>query len=114
MIISKKAIPRRTVLRGLGATLALPMLDSMMPALTAIAKAAQPVRRFGVVYVPNGIVQQYWHPAAEGAAYEFTRTLKPLEPLRNNILVLSGIDNRAAFPRPRMRYRMSGTRSGSC
>ena len=59
MIITKKAIPRRTVLRGLGATLALPLLDSMVPALTALQKtAAKPVNRFGVMYVPNGMIMK--------------------------------------------------------
>ena len=63
MIIDKRHIPRRTVLRGLGATLALPLLDSMVPALTAIAKtAAAPVRRLGVFYVPNGMAMPYWYP----------------------------------------------------
>ena len=61
MMITKKAIPRRTVLRGLGATLALPLLDGMVPALTALQQtAAKPVNRFGVVYVPNGMIMQNW------------------------------------------------------
>ena len=67
MIVTRKAVPRRTVLRGLGATLALPLLDSMVPALTATAQtpASAPLR-FGVVYVPNGMVMQEWTPAAGG------------------------------------------------
>ena len=59
MIITKKAIPRRTVLRGMGATLALPLLDSMVPALSALQKtAAKPINRFGVMYVPNGMIMK--------------------------------------------------------
>ena len=72
MIITKKAMSRRTVLRGIGATLALPLFDGMVPALTALGKtAAKPVNRFGAVYVPNGMIMKDWLPAAEGAAFEF-------------------------------------------
>ena len=79
MMISKKALPRRTVLRGVGATLALPLLDGMVPALTAMSRtAAAPVRRLGVVYVPNGIVMEQWTPPGEGAGFEVTPILKPL------------------------------------
>src|SRR3984893_10704687 len=93
MMISKKAIPRRTVLRGIGATLALPLLDGMVPALTALGKtAAKPINRFGVVYVPNGMIMPNWTPAAEGAAFEFTPTLGPLAPFREQLLVLSGLN----------------------
>ena len=96
MIVVKKAIPRRTVLRGLGAAVALPLLDSMVPSLTAIAKtAARPIKRFGVVYVPNGVVIERWTPVAEGAAFEFSQVLKPLEPFRKHLLVLSGLTQNA-------------------
>jgi len=72
MIITKKAIARRTVLRGLGASLALPLLDSMMPAMVAAAQtAATPVRRLGVVYVPNGMVMKQWTPAADGTGFDY-------------------------------------------
>ena len=68
MIITKQAVPRRTVLRGLGATVALPLLDGMVPALTATRLSpARPVTRFGVVYLPNGVVNNQWTPAADGA-----------------------------------------------
>ena len=68
MIITKKAIPRRTVLRGLGSMLALPLLDSMVPALSALQKtAAKPVNRFGVMYVPNGMIMKNYLPLTEGA-----------------------------------------------
>ena len=67
MIITKKCLPRRAVLRGLGVTLALPWLDSMVPALTALSKTAVTARRLGVFYVPNGMSMAYWSPKAEGA-----------------------------------------------
>jgi uncharacterized protein DUF1552 len=94
VIITNKAIPRRTILRGIGASLALPFLDSMVPAFGAAASAAAtPVRRFGVVYVPNGMVMKNWTPEAEGAAFELTPTLKPLEPFRDDLLVLTGLSS---------------------
>src|ERR687887_193415 len=93
MIISKKAIPRRTVLRGMGSMLALPLLDSMMPALSAFQKtAARPINRFGVMYVPNGMIMQSYLPATEGAAWELTPTLSALAPFRDRVLVLSGLE----------------------
>ena len=92
MFISKMSLPRRTVLRGLGATLALPLLDSMVPALSALAKtAAAPIRRLGVVYVPNGMAMQYWTPPIEGPGFEVTPILQPLAPYRDQMLVLSGL-----------------------
>ena len=94
MMITKKAIPRRTVIRGIGATLALPLLDGMVPALSALSTtAAKPVVRFGAVYVPNGMVMQNWRPAVEGAAFELTPTLQPLAPFRDQLLVLSGLNS---------------------
>ena len=96
MIVTKKAIPRRTILRGLGAAVALPLLDSMVPAFTALAKtAARPIKRFGVVYLPNGVIIDKWTPAAEGAGFEFTPILKPLEPFRDRMLVLTGLTQNA-------------------
>ena len=92
MFITKQAIPRRTVLRGIGATLALPLLDGMVPALTALSKsAAKPALRFGAVYVPNGMMMQNWTPAVEGSAFEITPTLQPLAPFRDRMTVLSGL-----------------------
>ena len=100
MMIARKAIPRRTVLRGVGATLALPLLDGMVPALTALEKTpARRVARFCTVYVPNGIIMEHWTPAAEGSAFELTPTLKPLEAHRRQLLVLSGLDNTGASSR---------------
>src|SRR6476660_2434921 len=98
MIIMKKMISRREVLRGLGATLALPLLDAMAPALCAQSKtAAKPINRFGVMYVPNGMIMNKWTPVVDGAAYEFTPTLNSLAPYRDQLLVLS---NLACVPTP--------------
>ena len=96
MIITKKHLPRRTFLRGLGVTLALPLLDGMVPAFAA----ATPVRRLGVVYVPNGIFMEKWTPVAEGAAFEITSTMEPLAPFRDQILVLSGLCSEEGIARP--------------
>jgi len=94
MIITRKALSRRTVLRSLGAAVPLPFLDAMVPAFTALAQTpAQPRLRFGAVYVPNGVIPGQWFPAAEGTAFEFSPTLKPLEPYRERVLVLSGLDS---------------------
>lgn len=94
MIITKKAIDRRTLLRGLGAALSLPLLDCMVPALTLAAKtAAAPIKRFGVVYTPNGIMMKNWTPAAEGASFELSSTLSPLAPFQDRLLVLSGLNS---------------------
>jgi Protein of unknown function (DUF1552) len=94
MMISKKALSRRTILRGISAGLALPLLDSMVPALSAFAKSqAAPVNRFGVIYQPNGMNMSAWLPTTEGAGFEFTPTMKPLEPFRDRMLVLSGLNS---------------------
>ena len=94
MIITKKAISRRTMLRGAGAALALPLLDGMVPALSALgATAAAPARRFGAVYVPNGIVMQNWRPATEGAGFELSPIMQPLAPFKDQLLVLSGLNS---------------------
>jgi len=98
MILTKKAIPRRTMLRGLGASLALPLLDGMIPALTAQSRtAAAAVHRFGVMYVVNGMVMENWTPAAEGKAYELTPSLASLAAHRERFSVLSGL---ACVPTP--------------
>ena len=77
MIITPKSIPRRTVLRGIGAAVALPFLDSMVPAFAAIRNsAANPVRRFGVVYVPNGMAMRHFTPKDEGNNFTISRLLK--------------------------------------
>ena len=92
MMISKMSLPRRTVLRGLGAAVALPLLDAMVPAASALSQtAAAPTRRFGVVYVPNGISMEYWTPAEEGRGFGITPILHPLEPFRDQLTVVSGL-----------------------
>jgi hypothetical protein len=93
MMIAKLALPRRTFLRGLGATLALPMLDAMVPALSGVGDAAVPPRRLGFVYFPNGANMDKWTPALDGADFELSLILKPLEPIRRRLVVVSGLGN---------------------
>src|SRR3979409_260810 len=91
MIITKMHLSRRTVLRGLGATLALPLLDSMVPALVALDKtAAAPVRRFGVFYVPNGMSMPYWFPKAEGPLAELPPHLRSVTELKERLPLKGG------------------------
>ena len=97
MVISKKHIPRRTFLRGMGVSLALPLLDSMIPARTLWAQtAAKGTSRIGFVYIPHGAIMDKWTPAAEGAGFEFTPILKPLEAYRDRLNVVSGLGHKAA------------------
>ena len=97
MIISKVHVPRRTVLRGLGVTLALPLLDSMVPALTALRRtAAAPVRRLGVFYVPNGMAMWAWFPKTEGPLDTLPPTLQSLQPFKDRVLLLGGLGDEAA------------------
>ncbi len=93
MFITKKAIPRRVVLRGLGASLALPLLDSMVPAFAATQNsAAAPVRRLGIHYVPNGMAMKSWTPDTDGAGFELTRILQPMAPFHDRMTVVSGLN----------------------
>jgi hypothetical protein len=94
--LTGKHINRRTLLKGAGAIIGLPVLDAMRPALGAPAKAGRQAARIGVVYVPNGIVMKDWKVSAAGTAFEYTRILKPLEPFRQDITLLSGLANLAA------------------
>lgn len=99
MIVMKNAIPRRTVLRGLGAALALPLLDSMMPAMTrSRAQAFSPVRRLSIIYTPNGIaeVPTLWTPETEGRDFQLRPIMAPLERHRERLVVITGLDNEAA------------------
>ena len=92
MIIAKKAISRRTVLRGLGTAVALPLLDAMVPALTAAQKTpATAVRRLGVVYHPNGVIYDKWLPKGAGTNFELSPVLMPLEPFRDKLVVVTGL-----------------------
>ncbi|HET9567397.1 MAG TPA: DUF1552 domain-containing protein [Vicinamibacterales bacterium] len=97
MFVTKKHLPRRTFLKGVGVSLALPLLDSMIPARTLLAQTAgKPLPRLGFVYVPHGAIMDKWTPATEGAGFEFTPILKPLEPFRDRLNVVSGLGHRAA------------------
>jgi len=97
MFVTKKHLPRRTFLKGVGVSLALPLLDSMVPARTLLAQtAARPLPRLGFVYIPHGAIMDKWTPATQGAGFEFTPILKPLEPYRDYINVVSGLGHRAA------------------
>jgi len=90
MFVTKKSISRRTVLRGVGTGLALPILDSMVPAFTALAQTpARPLRRFGAIFVPLGERPGYWTPQIEGENFVFSPILKPLEPFRKSLTVVS-------------------------
>ena len=102
MFLTKKHISRRTVLRGAGATLALPLLEAMVPAATALAQtAATPKPRFVGCFVPHGMAPGYWVPAAEGALpAELPFNFKPLEPFVDQTVILSGLHSRSAEPPP--------------
>jgi hypothetical protein len=94
MIVIKKHLPRRTFLKGMGVALALPMLEAMTPAFARPSDKLKPPVRLMFGYVPNGIEMKSWTPTGVGKDFEFTRTLKPLEPLREDLLVLTGLAHR--------------------
>src|SRR5437660_4619349 len=99
MIITKKALPRRTFLRGMGATMALPLLDAMIPAMTALAKTpAKPVRRLGFVYMPMGCDVARWTPAATGRLADLSPTLQSLAPVADQLTVISNLELKNAYP----------------
>jgi len=101
MVITKKHISRRTLLRGVGVTLALPLLDSMIPAQTPLAKtAANAKTRFTGIFVPHGMAPGYWVPKQEGTGWEFPFIYTPLEPFRERLTVLSGMYSKSAEPPP--------------
>jgi hypothetical protein len=89
MFITKKSISRRAVLRGMGVALALPFLDSMVPAATAAAASANPLRRLGIVFIPLGERPGYWTPKTVGTNFEFSPILQPLKPYRDSMTVIS-------------------------
>ena len=92
MIVTRKHLPRRTFLRGLGAAIGLPLLDGMVPALTAMRQtAARPTHRLGIVYVPNGMVMADWTPAADGPQLELSPILQPLAPFKDQLTVVAGL-----------------------
>jgi hypothetical protein len=97
MFITKKHLPRRTFLRGMGVTLALPLLDAMVPARTLLAQtAAKAAPRLGFVYVPHGAIMSSWTPDTDGAGFDFKPILKPLEGYRHQLNVVSGLGHKAA------------------
>lgn len=101
MMIFRKAMPRRTFLRGLGTTLALPLLDGMVPAFAgALDGASKTPTRLSIVYVANGIIMDKWTPAKEGPDYEMTPILEPLAPFRDRMLVLTGLEHNAGRALP--------------
>lgn len=98
-IITKKHLPRRTFLRGLGVTMSLPLLDSMVPAQTPLAKtAANPQLKLGLCFIPHGAVMSNWTPAGEGAGLQLSRTLAPLEPYKDQMVVVSNLAHAMAAP----------------
>jgi hypothetical protein len=98
MIVTGKALPRRTVLKGLGVTLALPMLDAMVPAVSALAQtAAAPIRRLGYVYIPMGMNAVAWTPATEGRISELSPSLAPLMPYLDHLTVMTNLEIRNAY-----------------
>jgi len=95
MFITKKHLSRRTVLKGVGVTVALPLLDAMIPAATALAgTAAAPRPRMAFVYFPHGAVMPNWSPANTGTDFEFTPILKPLAPYKEYVTIVSGLRNK--------------------
>jgi len=96
MIVSKKAMSRRTVLQGLGVTVALPLLDAMIPAFATAATTPGLVRRLGVVYHPNGVIYDKWLPEGAGANFKLSPTLAGLEPFRDKLIVVTGLYSDAA------------------
>src|SRR5262245_15718244 len=96
MIVTKKALPRRTFLRGMGVTLSLPLLDAMVPALSALTPAASPVRRLGFVYIPMGMNPDLWIPRAEGRLTELSPSLDSLMPFLDQVTVISNTELKMA------------------
>src|SRR5947209_18298602 len=96
MIVTRKHLPRRTFLKGLGTAIALPMLDAMTPAFGASGSVkGKTAVRLAFVYAPTGMMMPDWTPKSAGKDFEFTRILKPLEPFRQDMLVLTGLDRKS-------------------
>ncbi len=99
MIITKKSLPRRTFLRGLGTAVALPLLDAMVPAATALASTpAKPVRRLGYIFIPMGSDIARWTPAGEGSLNELSPILRPLEPVKDYVTAVTNMELKNAYP----------------
>ena len=97
MIVTRRHLPRRTFLKGMGAVIAVPVLDAMTPAFAAPAQAGKAPLRLAFTYVPNGVTMVDWTPTGDGAAFEFSRILKPLERFREDTLVISGLAHRNGY-----------------
>src|ERR1700684_3995361 len=98
-IITKRHISRRTVLRGLGTAMSLPLLDSMVPAQTPLAKtAANPEIKLGLCFIPHGAVMANWTPEGEGADFKLSRTLAPVEPFQDQLVVVTNLAHKMAAP----------------
>lgn len=101
MFITKRHLPRRTFLKSVGATVALPLLDAMIPAHTALANtAAAPKPRMAFIYFPHGAVMDKWTPKADGANFDLPPILKPLAPFQKQLTIISGMENKAAVAAP--------------
>ena len=99
MIITKKALPRRTFLKGMQATLALPLLDAMIPAMTALAQTpAKSVRRIGYVFIPMGCDHARWTPEGNGTLGQLTPILSPLEPIKDQLTVVTNLELQNSYP----------------
>ena len=98
MIATGKHLPRRTFVKGMGVAIGLPILEAMTPAFARASRVTTPPVRLAFVYVPNGIVMKDWRPKVVGKGFEFTRILKSLESLREDLFVLSGLDERNGNP----------------
>jgi hypothetical protein len=101
MFITKKHLSRRTFLRGAGVAVGLPLLDAMVPSLTALAQtAAKAMPRMGFIYLPHGAIMENWTPPTTGSGFELPPILKPLEPFQNRLTVVSGLENKPAIAPP--------------
>src|SRR6185503_6301689 len=110
MFITKKHIPRRTFLRGLGATVALPFLHSMVPAATSLARtAANPRLRMGFIYFPHGAIMDSWTPKTSGKDFAISPILQPLEPFKKQLTVVSGMENKSTASLPPVHACNPGT-----
>src|SRR5436189_4046816 len=101
MFITKKHLSRRTFLRGAGVAVGLPLLEAMIPASTMLSQtAAKPTPRMGFIYFPHGAIMDRWTPATEGADFEISPILKPLEKFKKQLTIVSGLENKAAIAPP--------------
>jgi hypothetical protein len=108
MFITKKHLSRRTVLKGAGAAVSLPLLDAMIPAHTALANTAAAVKpRLGFIYIPHGAIERFWVPQGKGKDFQFSRILKPMEGVRDYVTVVTGLraTSRASGRNRRMHHR---------